>query len=241
MYEERTYREYMNPGESVVFNVVIEETDLWVAADSDLTEHARSLAQECRNAVSEMGREHPEFITSLSPVFFQTEHPLLKTMMRGAGLADVGPMAAVAGAISEYVGSRLLAEGFTKEVFVENGGDIFIHSLSERVISIYAGKSPFSEKLGIRLRADQFPTGICTSAGTVGHSLSFGNADACVILAKDTALADSVATAAGNHLKTPEDMNATLDFVKNIPGITGCVLIIGEHLGVWGDIELIQI
>ena len=40
--------------------------------------------------------------------------------------ADVGPMAAVAGAIAEYVGKDLLQ--YSRNVIVENGGDIFIES-----------------------------------------------------------------------------------------------------------------
>ena len=40
--------------------------------------------------------------------------------------------------------------------------------------------------------------GICTSSGTVGHSLSFGKADAVVVTAGSATLADAAATAICN-------------------------------------------
>ena len=46
------------------------------------------------------------------------------------------------------------------------------------------------------------PMGICTSSGTVGHSLSFGKADAVCVKAKSVSLADAAATAIGNMVKS---------------------------------------
>ena len=88
----------------------------------------------------------------------------------------VGPMAAVAGAIAEFVGEELLA--YSPEVIIENGGDIYIKSLKKRVVGIYAGNSPLTGKIGLEIEGKETPIGICTSSGTVGHSLSFGRADA---------------------------------------------------------------
>jgi len=45
-------------------------------------------------------------------------------MMKVSQVAGVGPMAAVAGALAEYVGQDLLK--LTPNVIVENGGDIFL-------------------------------------------------------------------------------------------------------------------
>lgn len=80
--------------------------------------------------------------------------------------------------------------------------------------------------------------GICTSSGTVGHSLSFGKADAVVTLAKDTPLADAAATAIANLVRTKEDIERAITAAQRIPGVTGVVIIIGEHLGVWGQVRL---
>ena len=44
---------------------------------------------------------------------------------------------------------------------------------------------------GIVVPAEFSPLGICTSSGTVGHSFSFGKADAAMICCRDAALADA--------------------------------------------------
>ena len=123
--------------------------------------------------------------------------PLLRTMLSAARLAGVGPMASVAGAIAQAVGAAL--KPHSSSIIVENGGDCYLDMDEETTVGIYAGpRSPFSGKIGIRLTADVFPLGICTSSGTVGHSLSFGKADAVTVTARDAALADA---ACHNHRK----------------------------------------
>jgi ApbE superfamily uncharacterized protein (UPF0280 family) len=110
-------------------------------------------------------------------------------------------MAAVAGAIAEYVGRALLP--LSEEVIVENGGDIFIFSKRERLAAVYAGDSPLSGRLAVALKPRGGPGtagafGVCHSSGTVGHSLSFGKADAALVISEDCALADAAATRLGN-------------------------------------------
>lgn len=241
MYEERTYRARHQGAGAVHFNVVVEETDLWIAADWDLADRVCVWVREYRQQITDADTLLPGFIRSLEPLPGSSETPLIARMLKAGALAGVGPMAAVAGGISQAVGEKLRAAGLSRNLCVENGGDIYMDSDADRVIQIYAGNSSLSDKVGLRIRSDQFPLGICTSAGTVGHSLSFGKADAAVVLASDAALADAVATAAGNRLKAPEDMAATLDFIRSVPGILGCVLVIGDHLGAWGDIELVNL
>ncbi len=123
-------------------------------------------------------------------------------MAAAAQTAGVGPMAAVAGAIAECVGRELLE--FSPEVIVENGGDIFLKVSHRRTVGIFAGDSPLTGRIGIQIEARDTPLGVCTSSGTVGHSLSFGRADAVVVLAPAAALADAAATAIGNRVSRKE-------------------------------------
>jgi ApbE superfamily uncharacterized protein (UPF0280 family) len=150
-------------------------------------------------------------------------------------------MAAVAGAIAGRVGRDLLDRGKTGEIIVENGGDIFVATRTEARIGIFAGASPLSGKVGIVVPAGQMPVGVCTSSGTVGHSLSFGKADAVTVVAGCTALADAVATAVGNVVKEKRDIDSGLSLARDIEGISGVVIIIGDKIGAWGDIELISL
>jgi len=150
----------------------------------------------------------------------------------------VGPMAAVAGAIAEMVGRELL--NFSSEVIVENGGDIFLCHKKMRHIGIYAGDSPLSGKLALEIEPEDTPLGVCTSSGTVGHSLSFGKADAAIVLSPSAALADAAATAVGNMVKTAEDMPRAIEFVREVEGLTGIAIIVGDKMAVWGKINLVR-
>jgi ApbE superfamily uncharacterized protein (UPF0280 family) len=182
---------------------------------------------------------HPLFLTSLEPVAVEDETPhLVVEMAEAAGKVSVGPMAAVAGAIAEFVGSELLA--FSPEVIVENGGDIYLKSLVKRLIGVYAGESPLTGKLGLEIESKDTPIGVCTSSGTVGHSLSYGKADAVIVLSPSTALADAAATAIGNLISQPKDIPSGIEFARSIGGLKGVVIIHGEQVGVWGEVKLCE-
>ena len=93
----------------------------------------------------------------------------------------------------------------------------------------------------MELQPEELPAAICTSSGTVGHSLSFGLADAVVILSKDACLADATATAVGNLVRTPEDIERALKKVQAIKGISGALIIAGKSMGAWGQIKLVKL
>jgi ApbE superfamily uncharacterized protein (UPF0280 family) len=147
-------------------------------------------------------------------------------------------MAAVAGVIAHYVGRDIA--GYTDTVTVENGGDIFIHNpMGETTVGIFAGSSPLSHKVSLKIHGDATPLCVCTSSGTVGHSLSFGQADAVCVVSKSGALADAAATAIGNMVKGKGEISYALDSGSRIEGVLGIVIIVNDRLGAWGDIELV--
>jgi hypothetical protein len=239
MYQPRTYRNEIKDGDLVSFTVAVKETDLFIRADRDLTLEALDAIHEVRSALERYIRDHPLFLHSLEPVEVENGvAEIVRVMAEAARLANVGPMAAVAGAVAEIVGTKLLA--FSPDVIVENGGDIFLKVNSKRQIGIYAGGSAFTGKLAIEVGPGQTPLGICTSSGTVGPSLSLGLADAAIILAPSAALADAAATAVGNVVKSEQDIAAAIEHGKQIRGVTGIVIIVGGSMGAWGDIKLIK-
>ncbi len=165
---------------------------------------------------------------------------IVKAMAKAAADVGVGPMAAVAGAIAECVGKELLA--FSEEVIVENGGDIFLKTLKRRLVGVYAGdNSPFTGKIALEIQPEETPLGVCTSAGTVGHSLSFGRADACIVLSTSTALADAAATALGNLIQEAGDIPKATDFASRTEGIRGVVVIKDDHMGIWGQVKVVPV
>lgn len=237
MYEPRTYRNLVKAGDLVAFTVQVEETDLYIRAQRDLAEKALAAVREVRSSLKSYIAKHPPFRDSLEPLAVPEDAPgIVREMAGAAEKAGVGPMAAVAGAMAEAVGRKLLR--FSQEVIVENGGDIFLSVRSSRQVMVYAGNSPLSNKLSIEIRPEKTPLGVCTSSGTVGHSLSFGAADAVTVLSRSTAVADAAATAVGNVVKSDADIEKGLDLGKEIQGVEGIVIVIAENMGAWGDILL---
>lgn len=240
MEDRNSYRKLFHGKNIEYFRAAVKQTDLQIGADRNLYDQAISLINICRKQIENHIKNNPDFLTSLTPLSCTRNSPyIVKKMCSASYKAGVGPMAAVAGAISEIVGTNLLK--YSNEIIIENGGDIFIKSNIQRTISIYAGDSPLSKKLGLIVEPDSTPLGICTSSGKIGHSLNFGNADAVVIVSKNTALADATATAAANIVKTDKDINIAIDFAKKIDGVTGMIIIIDDKLGIWGDIKILPI
>jgi ApbE superfamily uncharacterized protein (UPF0280 family) len=234
---DRTYRRLTSIRNYSHFTVKISETDLYILADADLSDLAFQSALRCRVQIEEYIRIHPEFRTSLVPVSGDTLAPdIVKDMLKAAASAGVGPMASVAGAIAEHVGKDILKE--SSNVMVENGGDLFLNVNGNVLIGIFAGDSPLSGKIAMSIEAKETPLGICTSSGTVGHSLSFGIADAVCIKSKSTALADAAATSVGNLIKRKSDVKKGLDRAMSIPGVLGVLIIVGDTLAVQGNMEL---
>jgi len=240
MYEKRTYRNLVKTDDLIKFEVIVKETDLLVRAERDLSKETRESILKYRYQLETYIAMNPEFQKSLIPLKDDSDVPeIVREMIRTSQLAHVGPMAAVAGAMAESVSKDLL--NLSKEVIVENGGDIYLSTSKERTIGIYAGDSPLSLKIGIVIRPEETPLGICTSSGTVGHSLSFGKADAVCILSRSAALADAAATAVGNIIQEKKDIEFGLERGKEIEGVLGTLIIVGEKMGVWGNIKLIQL
>jgi len=239
MYEPRFYRLWSTDKDLVSFNVTVKETDLYIRATHDLQSETREVVVSERAALEDYIRRHPGFSVAMEPYPVEDEAPgMVREMAEASEKAGVGPMAAVAGAIAERVGRTLLT--FSPEVIVENGGDIFLKSRKKRTVGIYAGESPFADRLAIEIRPSETPLGICTSSGTVGHSLSLGRADAVIVLAPCTALADAAATAIGNLVKEETDITHGLDFAGKIDGLSGIIIIKNKKMALWGQVKIVR-
>jgi len=239
MYEPRTYRHWITGKDLISFNVVVKETDLYIRASSNLKRKAHKLVLKYRDILERYIERHPSFVTSLEPLPVSDDAPhIVKSMSEAAARVGIGPMASVAGAIAEFVGNELLA--FSPEIIIENGGDIYLKSQSKRIVGIYAGKSPLTGKIGLEIKGQDTPLGICTSSGTVGHSLSQGKADAIIVLSKSATLADAAATAIGNLIVQLSDIPGGIEFAKGIDGLKGVIIIKDDKVGLWGKVKICQ-
>lgn len=239
MYKPRNYRKWAKADDLVYFEVTEKETDLSIYADLDLKKEAGQVVSRLRRDLETYIKIDPNFFSSLEPLELKVGAPdIARAMAEAAKKAGVGPMAAVAGAFSEFVGRELLKS--SKQVIIENGGDIFIQSLIPRTIGIYAGEeSPFTGRLAVQVEDSKSGLGVCTSSGTVSHSLSFGKTDATLIIAGSSALADAAATAAGNAVKAKDDIEKGLNIARSIEGVKGVLITVGDKMGTWGEIKLV--
>lgn len=244
-YEPRSYRSLYTNKDLIHFRVLVEETDLDIAVrkeryDLKLEKLIYSLVQEERELLKDYIKKDPLFLSSLEPYEpFSDAPPSAFEMSKAARLAGVGPMAAVAGYFSEIAGKKLAT--YSSEVIVENGGDIWLKLKKTRLVGIFAGRSPFSNRIALQINPNLTPLGICTSSGKVGHSLSFGKADAMVILANSATLADAVATAACNRVKSEQDLEKAVNFALEIPGVIGALCIFGDKMAAKGNIKIVPI
>lgn len=240
MHSRRLYRDWAYSEGLTSFTVVADETDLRISASMDLSKEALSSASRHRQALKSYFHQHPGFATSLRPQEAQAAAPdIIVHMANAARSAGIGPLSAVAGAMAEAVGRDLLQH--CEEVIVENGGDIFLHSRTERTIGLYAGQSPLTGRIGLLISPDVMPVGVCTSSASVGHSLSLGSADACTVVARSTALADAFATMLCNRVRQPAALQEILASIVLPADIIGIVITFGDKLAMQGDIQLADV
>ena len=240
MKKQRHYRSWMARDGLVPFRVTVQETDLYILARTPLEREAQEVVIHLRHQLEEYIRANPLFQTSLDSLPDDPRAPkIVKELLAASQKAGVGPMAGVAGAMAEFVGKELLTK--TPEVVVENGGDIFMQSSTERKIGLFAGESPLTMKVGVRVPPEKTPLGICTSSGTVGHSTSFGKADAVCVISPSCALSDAAATALGNQMQGKGDIERVMEEGQQLSGVEGMVIIVDDALGAWGEYELVKL
>ncbi|MGB5924641.1 MAG: UPF0280 family protein [Dehalococcoidia bacterium] len=240
MYEPRFYRHWIKDDDLVSFELTVKQTDLYIRSRRNLKGKALDSVLKHRSSLESYIGRHPIFLTTLEPYQAEAEAPaIVKEMGRVSQLTGVGPMAAVAGAIAEAIGRDLLA--LSPDIIVENGGDTFLKISKKRLVGIYAGQSSFAKKIALEIMPGETPLGICTSSGTVGHSLSLGSADAVVVLSPSTALADAAATALCNIIKAADDIPQAIEKAQSIEGLRGLVIIVGDKMGVWGKVRIVPL
>jgi ApbE superfamily uncharacterized protein (UPF0280 family) len=225
----------VHPEGVVTFSVRVKETDLHIWAERDLSSQALETVLTHRRALERFLAEHPGLSGSLTPVPHRAgEPPVWSRMVDAAAAAQVGPMAAVAGAFSDLVGETMA--GRSHEVMVENGGDIFLLSSRPRRLAVWGDPGSFAPSLTLEVSPGRW--GICTSSATVGHSLSFGKASAVTVLAASAAVADALATRYCNATGY-QGIDAVLEEAGKDPSVLGIAVVSGGRVGVAGGVRLV--
>jgi uncharacterized protein len=233
---ERSYRRLVS-GRLTPMRVTVQETDLSVYANGVSTEEIKDAVIAQRGFLENYIHRFPTFAQTLVPWREDAmAPPLVQDMIRAGRRAGVGPMAAVAGAIAEHVGLDLLRR--TDEIIIENGGDVFIKSAHPVTVAVFSGHSPMSMKIGIEIDASDASQAVCTSSGTVGHSLSKGRADAVCVVGPACSVADAAATAIANRVQDSGDIQPAIQWGRTIEGVEGILVILDGKAGMWGRIRV---
>ena len=244
MYQSRTYRKTMGLSRFASVTFAIGESDLWIGyAPSSVDAKAlviegSKLLRKLRNEI--LSYPNPLFLRSFIPLKERPEEasPFLESMLRSARLSGTGPMASVAGSIAQETGSVLKKKFQLEEIVVENGGDLYIDILTSLPVTLYAGDNSLSGKVSIIVEPKHCPLGVCTSSAKVGHSHSFGRADAVMVACHDASLADAYATAFCNRVREESDVRKVSEEMNNKEEILSALVLLDTKLALCGQLEV---
>ena len=246
MFEPRKYRNIHTNSKLDSFTVQYLETDLWIGIDhgfliKEMIDFSIEKIKELRTIIIGYSVKNKDFIKSIVPIEKDSDaHEIVQEMISYSKISETGPMSGVAGAFSFFVGKQLKEKYKLNNVIVENGGDNYLDLTDiELNVSIFVGKSPLSDKVGLKILPEQTPIGICTSSGILGHSFSFGRADAVTVICKNIILADCFATAICNKISNAKDIDGEISKLEVIPEIESCIIIKNDKLGIKSKHEVL--
>ena len=216
----------------------LDETHIRLTSDVEnhnLKYYIHSIRSDLKAYIS----QNQDFLLSIEPIERYDENlPLIiYKMYESSKCADVGPMACVAGAISE-LSLNYLIDRDSKYSIVENGGDIALINDRKVLCGIYSNNQNLGNEIAFEIKARRKPLGVCTSSGKIGHSISFGQADSVTVISKSPSLADGLATRIANDVvgESSEDkVSNALESAENFKDFFEGVLIISdENVGTVG-------
>jgi len=220
---------------------------LWIGVDRfnlEMVDKVYEVLMEKYEGLLNYGKSNKDFFESFSPIeikeFLEDIPDIAIRMLEASNLAGVGPVASVAGTFAEVVGKYLIEKWDCEEVIVENGWDIYLNVHSDIRVGFFANFESEFNRLALLIPPGEY--GVCTSSGKIGHSISFGRADATCVIAKQASIADAFATKYGNMLKSERHIDKIIDFVKEDvdkkQNILGAIFIYGKRLLVYGNVKL---
>jgi len=238
--EKRFYRRLQNPEGFKAFEVIVGESDLWIAVPEK--DYSLSLKREVERSVALLRSQielyafkEKEFLTSLTPVSVSPLAPkVVRKMAAECGRCGVGPMAGVAGAINLFVGERLEELGVS-QFLIENGGDIYLRRERETVALLLTGNPKLDGRLGVIVPPGRW--GLSSSSSKIGHSLSLGQTQTATVLAEDPVYSDCCATFLGNSV-SPQD---ALDRIEMLEAIEAAAVFIDGRFVIRGNLKPVLI
>jgi len=214
-------------------------TDILISSNKNIKSRIEKPLKKIYEILNVCIKNEASFLKSLSPIKIKPFFPeIIKEMCAKSAVFNVGPMAAVAGTINEYIASYL--QKYCDILIIENGGDIFIKAERDLNVGIYVKNPNFKDKIALKINAKNMPCGLCSSSGTFGHSFSMGKCDLAVVLAKSAITADAAATAFANSISCEDDISGSIAYFKGFEDIKGLLAVKDKKIGAWGAIEFLS-
>ena len=237
--DKSIYRNKISSRQKYNWRILYKYSDILVSCDKDIILKLKKLIEEIYVILESHIRKNPSFGKSLSPLKSRPEyHPMIKKMYEKTALFNVGPMAAVAGVVCDFLASGL--DNYCRCLVIENGGDVFIKSDKDIDVCVYLKNKYFTDKIYLRIKTGDMPCGLCSSSGSFGHSLSLGKSDLVTVMAGSTISADGAATSVANNINSYKDISKTINRYKTAEDIKGILIVKDDKLGVWGKIEFLR-
>lgn len=221
----------------------IGETHIRLTSDVEghnLTDYIYQIRADLKTYIA----HNEEFLLSLEPIKPNDDDLALivEMMYESSSLAGVGPMACVAGTISE-LSLNYLIDKESKFSIVENGGDIALVNDRKVLCGIYSDNEILGNEVAFEIKARKRPLGICSSSGKIGHSLSFGQSDSVTVIAKSASLADALATRIANDVVGNDSESRVMNALESADKVReffdGVLVISGDNVGSVGRLPKI--
>ncbi len=236
--DKELYRVRVSKKSKFSWKILYKYSDLFISCSEDLSDIIFDRLAEFYNIIEKEIKENPAFEKSLSPLPEGSGGIwIVSEMYNSAKAFNVGPMAAVAGSLCEFIGRDIKED--VKYLIIENGGDAYIRSKKDIITSVFFKSRYFKNDLKIKIKKKLLPCGMAASSGTFGHSLSLGKSDIALVIAKNAIIADAAATAFANLIREPDDLKKAVNFMRNNKEIFGLLAIKDEKIAVYGQIELV--
>jgi ApbE superfamily uncharacterized protein (UPF0280 family) len=227
------------------------ESDITIISESKAAIlRAKNVFHHERKILERYILRNKKFLESFTPIKVNSNLKIIKIMAEAAERCNVGPMAAVAGAFSDIMLESMKEKGISdfipaKNALVEDGGEIAIDSEKPIKVALYSGSIDLGLNIGFLIQKTDCPLGIATSSATIGHAISFGQADSVTIFADTAALADAAATMICNLVigsDIEKSIKKGLDTIDDLDGIRGAIISRDNRIGQVGKIpQLIKI
>jgi len=225
------------------YGVTIGESQIHIKSDSGeaITQCVKDVRRHREELLEYIG-QHPDFQYALKPVKITRDAPrTVKKMAESSRIADVGPMASVAGALADLGMESMLKHG-AKVAVIENGGEIAAFTERPITVTIVSSSLDISGKIGFYITREDCPIGIATSSSKTGHAISFGEADSVTVVADDASLADAAATSICNSVlggDVESSIQRGLQRSIKIRGVRGTLIVREGHIGITGKLPKI--